>query len=214
MSEQPHLPEPDDILGSSVRQFIHATAARNPTPGGGSVAAIAGALSAALAQMALEYTVGKKQFEAHREELTGALEKLRKAAALMQELVSEDIAAYAFLSGFMKVPEAQREGRADYLTAVAGAIRAPQSVGGLALHILEVTSDLLDKTNPSLLSDLGIAAALAHATVDAAEYNVLVNLRLLADADAQAECRKKAEELSLKADILYRRVRIHMKSVL
>ena len=114
---------------------------------------------------ALQYTVGKKQFEVHREELTETIEKLRKAAGLMQELVTDDIAAYAFLSGFMKTPAKEREGRADYLTAVAGAIRAPQASAGWALHILEMTDGLLDKTNPYLISDLGVAAACAHATV-------------------------------------------------
>ena len=214
MSELPPKDEPEDILGSSVRQFIHATAARNPTPGGGSVAAVAGALAAALAEMALQYTVGKKQFEAHRAELTEAIDKLRKAAALMQDLVSDDIRAYSNLSGFLKVPADQRAGHADYLTAVAAAIRAPQDVGGMALHILEVCNELLDKTNPFLISDLGVAAALAHGTVDAAEYSVLVNLKLLPSAEEQAACRQRLLELSLRSDVVYRKVRDHMKSVL
>jgi len=215
--ETPQTPppqDPEDILGSTVRQFIHATAAKSPTPGGGSVAAVAGALAASLAEMALQYTVGKKAFETHREALVAAIDKLRKAAALMQELVSEDIAAYSYLGGFLKVPAEQRAGHADYLSAVARAIRAPQSVGGCALHILEICDDLLDKTNPIIISDLGAAAAYARATVDAAEYSVLANLKLLPSAEEQVEHRRRAAEISLRADVLYRKVRAHMNSVL
>jgi formiminotetrahydrofolate cyclodeaminase len=198
---------PDDILNATVRQFIAATAARSPTPGGGSVAALAGALAASLAEMSMQYTLGKKQFEAHRAEIAGAIDKLRKAAGLMQDLVYEDMAAYKLVGGFLKIPMEQRLANSEYLPAVVATIRAPQSVGGLALHILELCYELLPTCNPLLLSDLGAAAALAHATVHVAELNVLVNLRLLPNPQEMADTRQKIADSSLKADMIWHKVR-------
>lgn len=205
MSEQP-----DDILNASVRSFLAATASKSPTPGGGSVAALAGAMAAALGEMSLQYTLGKAQFEVHRAEITQAIEKLRKAAGLMQDLVGEDMAAYAALAAALKTPPDKRPTAPDYLPAVVAAIRAPLSIGGLALHILQLCHDFLDKCNPYLVSDLGVAGALAHATVHAAELNVLVNARLLPNPVEAEDTRKKAADLSLKADMLWHDVRQHM----
>jgi len=206
----PQTGMPADILDASVRQFIAATAARSPTPGGGSVAALAGALAASLAEMSMQYTLGKKQFEAYRDEITVAIERLRKAAGLMQDLVYEDMAAFQAISAFNKIPSAQRKDDPQYLMAVVASIRAPQSVGGLALHILELCNDLLTKCNPKLMSDLGAAAALANATVHLAELNVLVNIRLLPNPLEMEETRKKAADMALKADMLWHKVREHL----
>lgn len=205
MSEDPLRSK--DILDQSVRDFISNTASRSPTPGGGSVAALAGALAAALAEMALQYTVGKKQFEPQRDALIDAIDKLRKSAGLMQDLIREDISAYADLSRFLKLPPEQRQSDPNYIPALVAAIRSPQAVGGLAMHILELSETLLDKCNPQLISDLGVASALAHATVHAAELNVLVNLRLLPNEEEAASLKKRTRDLSLKSDIVWHRIR-------
>ncbi len=203
-----------DILDQSVRDFIANTASRSPTPGGGSVAALAGALAAALAEMALQYTVNKKQFEPQREIILDAIEKMRKSAGLMQDLIREDIQAYADLSRFLKLPADQRATDPNYVPAVVAAIRSPQAVGGLAMHILEQTEILIDKCSTQLISDLGVAGALAHATVHAAELNVLVNLRLLPNEEEAANLKKRTRDLSLKSDIVWHRVRERIYSAL
>lgn len=200
------FPLPTDILNATVRDFITATAARTPTPGGGSVAALAGALAASLAEMSMQYTLGKKQFEIYRGAITTAIDQLRKAAGLMQELVYEDMASYQAISGFMKMPVEQRLQDPNYLPAVVATIQAPRSVGGLALHILELSHELLNKCTPLLLSDLGAAAALAHATVHVAEFNVLVNLRLLPNPQEMEEERKQVSDMALQADRLWHKV--------
>lgn len=198
---------PDDLLAAPVRAFLAATAARTPTPGGGSVAALTGALSAALAQMALQYTLGKKKYEAHAAAIAAALGQLQKASDLLAALVAEDVAAYAALSVFLKMPAAQRDQDPAYPSALAAAIRIPQSTGGLGLHILELCQELREKTNPLLLSDLAIAATLAHATVHASELNVLINLGLLPEKTEAARLRQELRSLSDKADRIYADIR-------
>jgi formiminotetrahydrofolate cyclodeaminase len=201
--------EPRDILDTPLREFIAQTGSRCPTPGGGSVAAVAGALSAALAEMALRYTVTRKAAAPHRDELAREIDKFRQTAGLMQDLVAEDMHAYARLSELLKLPEEERPRHPEFEAAVVAAIRAPQSVAGLAHYILERCYAVLEKCSPYLLSDLGVAAAYAHATVDAAELNVMVNLRLLASRADALQKRKELDELALKSDTLYRKIRAH-----
>ncbi|MEI7766802.1 MAG: cyclodeaminase/cyclohydrolase family protein [Phycisphaerae bacterium] len=213
MSENTSPPYPEDnkgdILDQSVRNFITATASKSPTPGGGSIAALAGAVAAALAQMCVQYTLGKKKYEEHRLVLEQGIERLDRYARLMQDFVQEDIAAYQNLSGFMRLSEADRQLHPEYAPAVRRAIEAPLNVAGLALHILEECDRLLDKTSEWLLSDLGIAALLAHATVGASELNVLANLRLVDSQQAQTY-RLKLQDNTLKADLLLNGIRGHM----
>ena len=192
-----------DILSLPVHDFLTATAAKHPTPGGGSVTALCGALASSLAAMALEYTVGKKAYAAYDAEIRQALAQFQTASAMLQELIAEDVAAYETLAPLLKLPEPDRQNHADYLPAVVAAIRAPQTVAGFALNILERCTTLLDKTNKFLVSDLGIAAVYAHATVHASEINVRVNLPLLPDPQEAATTGQSMAALSAKADQLY-----------
>ncbi len=216
--DAPHRAQPSvaspPLLDQSVREFLAALASKTPTPGGGSVAALAGALAASLAQMAMQYTVGKPQFAEHRPELVDCIDKLRKASGLLQELVDEDMAAYAALSPLLKLPEDQRQKNPDYAPTLMAAIRAPEAVGGVAIYILVLCDGLLNKVSPMLLSDLAIAAALAHATVQAAELNVLVNLRLLGDREQADHFRRTMNALTVKSDVTWGRVRQHAHQAL
>ena len=82
----------DDLLTLSVRDFLEATAARRPAPGGGAATALVGGLAAALAAMALEYTVGKKAFAGEDRAIREALGAFQSAGRLFQELIAEDAA--------------------------------------------------------------------------------------------------------------------------
>jgi methenyltetrahydrofolate cyclohydrolase len=200
----------NDILQLSVREFVAATAAKHPTPGGGSVAALCGALATSLAAMALEYTAGKKAFAAHDGEIRAALEQFKRAAEMLQELMVEDVAAYDALNTLLKLPEPERLKHPNYTATVVAAIRTPQAAAGFAMNVLERCATLLDKTNKMLLSDLGIAAVYAHATVHASEMNVLVNLPLLPSREEAAGVRRDMGDLCGKADLIYAEVRMEI----
>ena len=192
-----------EILDLPVKEFVAKTAAKEPTPGGGSVAALVGALAASLASMALEYTVGKKAYAAYDAELRGALAQFHIAAEMLQELIREDIAAYAALSEMLKMPPEARLAHPEYAATVVAAIRAPQAAAGFAMNILTLCASLLEKTNKFLVSDLGIAAVYAHATVHASELNVRVNLPLLPNQEEAAALKKELYDLTVKADGVY-----------
>jgi formiminotetrahydrofolate cyclodeaminase len=198
---------PTDILSLSVRSFVDATAAKTPTPGGGSVAALVGALAGALARMSLNYSVGKKSLEAHRAELESGLGRLAKASEMMLELVAEDMAAYEALAKYSKLTPEQRIADEDFAAVLTAAIRVPESVGALAVNILDLCEKLFAKTNPFLHSDLVLAAALADAAARGAELNVLANLSMVPDAGEAREIRNRAAAMVAKADATYARVR-------
>lgn len=201
------------LLSQTMANFLASLAAKSPAPGGGAATALTGALAAALARMTIEYTLGKPRFQAAEADLTAALRQLTTAQAALQELIEEDNAAYQALSKLLKLSPPERQARAEYQPAVAAAIAIPESVGTFALAVLELCRQLQDKINPLLISDLGIAAELAHATVHAAKLNVLINLPLL-DAHQAAPHRQAMADQCNKANALHGPVRAYVEQSL
>src|SRR6186713_402953 len=95
----------------SIDAFLNATAAKSPTPGGGSVAALAGALAAAMGEMVLNYSIGKKDLAQHQDDLKHGLDELHRARQVLLELMIEDQAAYGALTEIRKFPETNPQRR-------------------------------------------------------------------------------------------------------
>src|ERR1700727_3191802 len=89
---------------NTIEEFLSATAAKQPTPGGGSVAALAGALSAAIGEMVLSYSIGKKDLIPFDKELKAAAHELQLAREMLLKLMTEDQEAYADLTAVRKLP--------------------------------------------------------------------------------------------------------------
>lgn len=186
-----------------------ALAARTPTPGGGSMAALTAALAAAQLKMVIAYTRGKPRFAEFESVLADYDARLSRAGAVLRELMDEDKSAYEALTPFIKLPAAQRHADATYPAVVAAAVQIPQAVAAAAASIVEAAEFLQNKVNRMLLSDLGVAAATAMGAVESAELNVLVNLPLL-ENPAQAKTTASAM-VELKNQIRMRYQRISEK---
>ncbi|MGA2232685.1 MAG: cyclodeaminase/cyclohydrolase family protein [Tepidisphaeraceae bacterium] len=171
---------------ATIQAYLAATAARQPTPGGGSVAALTGALAAALAEMAVNYSIGKKDLADFQPQLKQALAQLTRARLVLTELMAEDQDAFTVLSAARKLAENTPKRKEIIAAALAACIGAPQAVAATALATLELCEQILPAVNPHLLSDLAIAADLATATVRCAIYNVKINLPDVPDAGARA----------------------------
>lgn len=167
--------------------LLDAIAAKSPTPGGGAVAGAIGALGSALAQMVVNYTIGKKRFAAYEDELQDALAQLQRARDAMLELAEEDAAAYALVSELSALPEDDDRRVAEYGNAIRLATNTPLATAGAGVAMLRLLSSLAPKTNPYLKSDLLIAALLADATVHAAAHNVRINVPTLRSAVGDEE---------------------------
>jgi formiminotetrahydrofolate cyclodeaminase len=178
---------------NTIAQFLDGTAAKQAAPGGGSVTALAGALSAAMGEMVLNYSVGKKGLEAHQEKLRTALAELHRARQLMLELMAEDQSAYQALTAARKLPKDSAEWRSQYPAALLASIRTPEAIAATAAAVLELCDRVSDFVNSSLLSDLAVCAELAMCTVRCGIYNVRVNL---------AECTDPSDRQRIEATMV------------
>lgn len=174
-----------DMLGQSVREFAAATAAKTPTPGGGSVAGVVGMLGTALGEMALNFTRGKKKYAEHEPYYEHLASRMLHARAMFADLVADDMSAYSLYQEAQKQPDGPGKQEAVQV-AVAAAINVPREAAKLALALLADLRELEDKVNPWLITDLMASAVLAAAVTRLSDYNVRINVPQVADK-AQAE---------------------------
>ncbi len=190
-----------DYLSLSVRDFAAATAGKSPTPGGGSVAGAVGAMSAALGEMALNFTRGKKKFAEHEEYYARLHKRLARARGMFEDLVADDVSAYGLYQQATRMEPGPDKQEAVQL-ALAAAIDVPREAAKLALALLADLKEFGGRCNPYLISDLVAAAALAVATARLCDYNVRVNTPHLDDATAADEIKQASADDVAKADRL------------
>ena len=191
---------------TSISDFLAATAARQPAPGGGSVTALVGALAASLGEMVLNYSVGKKGLEAHQDDLKSALGELTRARQMLLGFMVEDQAAYETLSAIRKLPADSPERKSKMPVALLACIRVPEAVAATGVAILQRCDTLVDQVNPHLLSDLAVCADLSMAAIRCAIYNVRVNLSALDDPADRTAVETMVGQLLSHALLLIQRV--------
>lgn len=171
----------------TISEFLSATAARAPIPGGGSVTALVGALAAALGEMVVQYSVGKKGLEPFEGELRPALTELARARELLLRLMVEDQEAYLAFAAASKLPAGSPERAAQLPPALLACVRTPQAIAAVGTRLLALCDGLVNFVNHQLLSDLAVCADLAMASIRCAVYSVRANLPAVEDpADRQA----------------------------
>jgi glutamate formiminotransferase/formiminotetrahydrofolate cyclodeaminase len=189
--------------GESLSGFVASVASSNPVPGGGSVAAHAGALAAALAQMVAGLTVGKKKYAAVDAEMK---EVALRAAALgnqLAALVKRDAEAYAMVSDAYKLPKEPADAAAHRSETVTNALlkaaEVPLETARAAVEVAELAVVVAEKGNTNAVTDAGVAALLAAASAKGAAYNVRVNVQALEDKSKGESLAREATALAKKA---------------
>ena len=182
-------------------------AARTPAPGGGAVAAVSGARGAALAQMVVAYSLGKKTPEADRPALERAAGELERVRGLFLALAAEDAEAFARLSELRKKPDGDPERSAGEAEAVDAVVGAPRASLAAACDLLRHIEDLGPITNTRLASDLAVAACQAEAAAKSAAWNIRVNLSLLDGDPARRDAAAGEAERGVR-DAAERRERV------
>jgi len=178
---------------SSIADFLTAAAAKQSTPGGGSVTALAGALAASMGEMVLHYSVGKKDLHAHEAKLQMILKEFERARGLLLQLMVEDQGAFQLLTSARKAADGKGDSDPAFAAALLACIRIPQSVGATAIAILDLAEQAAPICNKWLLSDLAVCAELATAATRCAAYNVRINLNDVSDADEKARLAKDTD---------------------
>ena len=175
--------------------LVEAVAAPTPTPGGGSVSALAGALAAALGEMVCRLSLGKKSLAAHHEQLKDALRHLTELRNQLSEQVDRDAASYDAVLVAMRKPKASQEEQAERARAIEGASKSaalvPLATAKMACEIRCWVQELRGITFAGAASDLAVAQAMAEAALKGAVENVRANLPSIHDAQWVAEMETK-----------------------
>jgi formiminotetrahydrofolate cyclodeaminase len=185
-----------------IDEFLEACGARQATPGGGSVTALAGALAASMGEMAVNYSLGKKGAEARAGDLEAALGGFKRARVLLLGLMSEDQAAYEALTAARKL-DADAPQRFE---ALMDCIRVPQSIAAAGVSTLDLCDKIVEIVNPRLLSDLAVCAELAMATTRCGIYNVRANLADLSQGAGRGQIESTNGQLLSRAVMLVQRI--------
>ena len=197
------------LLDLPARALLDRFAAPDPTPGGGSAAALAGALGAALVSMVCGMEKTRTGDASERGRLDAAGAGAREAGDRLRSLVDEDTAAYDAVMSAYRLPKASDEEKARRKQAIAAAIAhatdVPRRTAEACLAVLRAAAEAAAHGNPNALSDAKTAGALAWAGLLGALENVKINLGPNPDPAAVAEldqllrdARESAEKVGLE----------------
>jgi glutamate formiminotransferase/formiminotetrahydrofolate cyclodeaminase len=190
--------------------FLDALAAATPTPGGGSAAAHAGAMGAALVAMVARLTLGKKKYAAVEDQMNEILNQAEILRGELSAAVEEDAAAFEQVMAAFKLPKDSPDQQAARLAAIESttllAAQVPLSVARKAVSVMALAERVVALGNLNAISDGASAAALAHAALTSAGYNVRINLAGLCDKTPGEELLTKLQTLEEKATKLEKKV--------
>ena len=184
-------------------EFVDLLASDAPAPGGGSAAALEGALGAALTAMVCGLTVGKKKYAEFQELAEEAQKKATDLKVRFVDVMDRDTEAFNVVSAAFGMPKETDEEKAARSAAIQkgleGCTKTPFEMMELAAETLELTASILGKSNDSAASDLGVSALSLRAAVQGAWLNVLINIGSLKNKELAADYQAKGEALLAKA---------------
>ena len=193
------------LVEQRVIDFVAATASKEPTPGGGAIAALTAATGAALAEMVANLTFGKRGYEAvqpEMEELQAKAEAIRKR---MLELSQADADVFNIFMNALGLPKNTDEEKAARTAAIQQAYKdaamVPFEIGELANQIFDLAELASRKGNQNLITDGIIAAINARAAVKSAFLNVRINLSGIKDESFVAELTSKMYAIEKDLDV-------------
>ncbi len=196
--------------------FLTALASAEPTPGGGSASALAGALGGALTSMVCKLTVNNEKFQDAAAELQGIQEQAQRLQTRLNTLIEEDSQAYKTVLAAFRRPKTtddeKVERRQAIQTAFKGAADTPLETMKAALEVLKLTQTAAKKGNPNAITDIGCAVHLAKAALDGAALNVKINLSSIKDEEWTTRIRAEVSQLQTLADTLAQQVLANVES--
>lgn len=182
-----------------LQSFLEQLASRASTPGGGSAAAIMGAMGAALNSMVANLTVGKKNYEAVDAEMRDLLEQSETMRAGLTEMVQADVEVFDRVMGaygMAKDTAEQKETRSQAIQeALKEAAEVPLACAELCADVIRLCRPMAEKGNANVLSDVGVAVLAAHAALRSAALNVYINIGGIKDQEFATARRRQLEAI-------------------
>jgi len=187
------------MVDSSVVSFLDELSSKAPTPGGGSVAALAGALAAGLVGMVCHLTLGKKQYASVEPDMQSLLDEADRLRGNLIALIEDDVEVFGEYSRASKLPRSTEEEKAHRQTAVQTALKAatevPLQIVDVSVRVMELCRPCAEKGNTWAVSDAGVAVVLAEAAAKSGALNVLINLGSIDDTGFVERKRAELEHL-------------------
>ena len=172
-------------IDQPIRHFLDKLASKSPEPGGGSVAALTGALGAGLVSMVCSLTLGKEKYKGVQPQVEALIKESEKLRAEMQDLIQKDTEVYGGLSEVYKMPkntDAEKAARtAKMQEALKLACQVPFEIGLKSLEVARLAGRAAEIGNVAAVSDAGVAVLLAQACAQSAALNVKINVNSIKD---------------------------------
>ena len=190
----------------SVLEFIAELSSGNPTPGGGSVAALCGALGAALSAMVANLTVERERYEQTQKSMEEVKKTAENLSARFLALMQEDSDTYQTVMAAFELPRETDDQIASRQAAIEEAMKKAAAVPLETLRaseqLIRVARDAVRGGNPNAITDAAAAVQLANTTAVVASYNVQINISRINDQAFVAKCEKDVTEILNRQETL------------
>jgi glutamate formiminotransferase/formiminotetrahydrofolate cyclodeaminase len=187
----------------TTHDFVDEVSRDTPAPGGGSVAALAGALGGALAAMVANLSVGKAEFDDRYDDLCSLAERAQVVKDALIRAVDEDTRAFDAVLAGMRMSQDTEEERQERARAIQAGYRSatlvPLSTAERCLEAMTLCRDMAGMASAQMISDVGTGALMGHAGLRAAAYNVRINLPHIEDEGFRTEMGGKLDALLAEA---------------
>jgi glutamate formiminotransferase/formiminotetrahydrofolate cyclodeaminase len=198
------------LLRMDLRQFCNETLSDSPAPGGGSVAALMGALGASLGGMVANLSAGKRGWDDKLKYFSDWAVKAQQLKDELLFLVDEDTAAFKKVIDAFVLPKESAEEKAARSAAIDSATKdaaeVPLKVMETASKSYQLLSEMAEKGNPNSISDVGVGALATRACVEGAALNVRINLGQLKDEKFKSALVAKVRKISAASDAQFKKI--------
>lgn len=188
----------------SLQTFLAELASAEPAPGGGSVAALSGALAASLVAMVCRLTIGKKGYEAVSAEMQTILPRAEALQRELMDLMQADTDAYTRVMGAYKLPKTTDDEKNARTRAIQAALQhasdVPLRVAEQCVQVLALARVVAEKGNKNAASDGGVGALMAEAGARGAAFNVTINLASITDVTFAQDRRTRVAAILTEAE--------------
>lgn len=191
-------------LSRTMQEYLNELSSSSPTPGGGNVSALCGALSSGLGTMVCNLTIGKKKYADVEAEMIQLREKLTKYQSDFTGLAKKDNSAFDKVMEAFKLPKETENDKAvrnsKIEEATIEAAEVPSEVMKLCYEMIPILKTISEKGNKNSLSDAGVAISLLKSSAQGAYLNVLINCGALSNQTIAGEIRKRADIIFEETD--------------
>ena len=187
------------IKDSDLQTFLDQLASQASTPGGGSAAAIMGAMGAALVSMVCNLTIGKKNYAAVEGDLKQVLQQSEELRQRLTTMINDDVRVFNQVMSAYGMPRDTEEHKSARGAAIQQALKdatlVPLACAKACAEVIDLSRTAAEKGNLNVISDAGVAVMAAYAALKSAALNVYINVGNIKDREFAESMRSELESI-------------------